>query len=123
VAPITRPKPTDATGIARAKEIKKNSDEIKRRSDELTTLASVEAHRLENEVFDPKTPDETIVIDEVVILGAELADDSVVVRLVADIDSMTWGYGNDFTFKAGAKYKVPRDLAQHLESLGYLYTA
>jgi len=123
VAPITRPKPTDATGIARAKEIKKNSEEIKRRSDELTTLASVEAHRLENEVFDPKTPDETIVIDEVITLGAELADDSVVVRLVADIDSMTWGYGNDFTFKAGAKYKVPRDLAQHLESLGYLYTA
>ena len=123
MAPITRPKPTDATGIARAKEIKKNSDEIKRRSDELTTLASVEAHRLETEVFDPKWEDETIVIDEVVTLGAELADDSIIVRLVADIDSMTWGYGNDFTFKAGVKYKVPRDLAQHLESLGYLYTA
>lgn len=123
MAPITRPKPTDATGIARAKEIKKNSDEIKRRSDELTTLASVEAHRLETEVFDPKKEDETIVIDEVVTLGAELADDSIIVRLVADIDSMTWGYGNDFTFKAGVKYKVPRDLGQHLESLGYLYTA
>lgn len=123
MAPITRPKPTDATGIARAKEIKKNSDEIKRRSDELTTLASVEAHRLETEVFDPKKDDETIVIDEVVTLGAELADDSIIVRLVADIDSMTWGYGNDFTFKAGVKYKVPRDLAQHLDSLGYLYTA
>ena len=123
MAPITRPKPTDATGIARAKEIKKNSDEIKRRSDELTTLASVEAHRLETEVFDPKKEDETIVIDEVVTLGAELADDSIIVRLVADIDSMTWGYGNDFTFKAGVKYKVPRDLAQHLDSLGYLYTA
>jgi hypothetical protein len=122
VAPITRPKPTDATGIARAKEIKKNSDEIKRRSDELTTLASVEAHRLETEVFDPKKEDETIVIDEVVTLGAELADDSIIVRLVADIDSMTWGYGNDFTFKAGVKYKVPRDLANHLDSLGYLYT-
>ena len=45
------------------------------------------------------------------------------VRLIADIDAMTWGYGNDYAFKAGVKYKVPKDLAEHLDSLGYLYTA
>lgn len=123
MAPVTRPKPTDATGVARAKEIKKNSDELKRRSDEIATIAAAEAERLENEVFDPKKEDTPVVIDEVVTVGADLSDDSTIVRLIADIDMMSWGYGNDYTFKAGVKYKVPKDLANHLETLGYLYTA
>ena len=119
---VTRPKPTDATGIARAKEIKKNSEELKRRADELSTIAAAEAQRMDTEVLDAKQDNEPVVLDEVVVLGADLGDDSVVIRLVADIDTMTWGYGNDYSFKAGNKYKVPRDLANHLETLGYLYT-
>lgn len=119
---VTRPKPTDATGIARAKEIKKHSEELKRRSDELSTIAAAEAQRMDDEVLDAKQDNEPVVLDEVVVLGADLGDDSVVIRLVADIDTMTWGYGNEYTFKAGNKYKVPRDLANHLETLGYLYT-
>lgn len=119
----TRPKPTDATGRARAAEIKKNSDELERRAEELSTIAATEAKRMQTEVHDPKTPDAPVIVDEVVNVGAELGDDSVVVRLIADIDTMTWGYGNDYSFTAGVKYKVPRDLAVHLETLGYLYTA
>lgn len=119
---VTRPKPTDATGIARAKEIKKHSEELKRRSDELSTIAAAEAQRMDVEVLDAKQANEPVVLDEVVTLGADLGDDSVVIRLVADIDTMTWGYGNEYSFKAGNKYKVPRDLANHLETLGYLYT-
>jgi hypothetical protein len=108
--------------VARAAEIKKNQDEIKRRSDELATIAASEAKRLETEIFDPKQEDVAVETDEVVSLGADLAGDTVV-RLVADIDMMSWGYGNNYSFKAGVKYKVPKDLANHLEGLGYLYTA
>lgn len=120
---VNRPKPTDATGMARQREIKKNTEELKRRADEITTLAANEAIRMENEVFNPKVSDDTVVLDEVVTLGTSLADDSVVVRLIADIETMTFGYGNDYSFQAGVKYKVPRDLADHLETLGYLYVA
>lgn len=123
MAPTSRPKPTDATGVERQKAIKKNADELKRRQDEIATIAASEAERLETEVFDPKQEDETVVIDEVVEVGTTLADDSVIVRLIADIEAMTWGHGNNYSFKAGVKYKVPRDLAEHLETLGYLYTA
>lgn len=122
MAPASRPKPTDATGVARAAEIKKNSEELKRRSEELSTLAATEAARLETEVFDPKKEDEPVVLDEVVNVGTDLSDDTTVVRLIADIESMSWGYGNNYSFKAGVKYKVPKDLAQHLETLGYIYT-
>lgn len=118
---VSRPKPTDATGVARQKEIKKNAEELKRVSEHMATIAAAEAHRLDTEVFDPRQEDETIVVDEVVTVGASLADDSVIIRLIADIDAMTFGVGNDYSFKAGVKYKVPRDLADHLRSLGYTY--
>lgn len=120
---VSRPKPTDATGVARQKAIKKNAEELKRRSEEMATIAAEEAKRLETEVFDPKTEETVEIIDEVITVGTEFSDDSVIVRTIADIESMTWGYGNVYNFQAGVKYKVPRDLAEHLESLGYLYTA
>lgn len=123
MAPVSRPKPTDATGVARAKEIKKNQEELARRADEIATIAAVEAERLKTEVFDAKTDESVEIVDEVVEVGTGLADDSVIVRLIANIDTMTWGYGNEYSFKAGVKYKVPKDLAEHLETLGYLYTA
>jgi hypothetical protein len=119
----TRPKPTDATGVARAKAIKENSEELRRRQDELSTIAAKEAAYEAENVFDPKIQRPVEVIDEVVDTGVALADDSVIVRLIADIEQMTYGYGNDYSFKAGVKYKVPKDLANHLETLGYLYTA
>lgn len=123
MAPVTRPKPTDSTGVERQKAIKANAEELKRRQSQIATIAAAEAERLANEVFDPALEDTPVVIDEVVEVGTALADDSVIVRLVADIDVMTWGHGNDYSFKAGVKYKVPKDLAQHLETLGYLHSA
>lgn len=123
MATTSRPKPTDATGRARAAEIKKNTEELKRRSEELATIAADEAKRLETEVYDPKVEDTPLIVDEVVTVGTDLGDDFTVVRLIADIETMTWGYGNEYSFKAGVKYKVPKELAIHLEGLGYLYTA
>lgn len=118
----TRPKPTDTTGVARARAIKKNAEELSRRQDELSTIAAAEAEAMKTEVRDPKMDAPTQVVDEVVEIGTELSD-SRVVRLIADIEAMTWGYGNNYSFQAGVKYKVPADLADHLEDLGYLYTA
>lgn len=117
---VTRPKPTDATGVARAKAIKENADELARRQEELSTIAAAEAEAMKNEVRDPKVDAPAEVIDEVVEVGVELADNTRVVRLIAPIELMTWGQGNDYSFEAGVKYKVPADLADHLESLGYL---
>lgn len=117
---VTRPKPTDATGMARAKAIKENADELARRQEELSTIAAAEAEAMKTEVRDPKVDAPAEVIDEVVEVGVELADNTRVVRLIAPIELMTWGQGNDYSFEAGVKYKVPADLADHLESLGYL---
>lgn len=123
MAPTSRPKPTDATGKARAAALKANKEALQARQDEITTIAADEARRLETEVLDPKVDAPVEVVDEIVDLGGpELGDDMVVIRLIADIEQMTFGYGNNYSFKAGARYKVSRDLADHLDSLGYLYT-
>lgn len=148
MAPTSRPKPTDATGRARAKALSENAAEVQRRASEMTIAAAAEAEALANGVYDPRVeaageepeivqdprilrqseevvasvPEiETQIVDEVITASPDLGDDQVIVRLIADIETMTYGYGNDYSFKAGVKYKVARDLANHLESLGYLY--
>lgn len=120
---VNRPKPTDATGVARSKAIKANADELARRQDELSTIAAAEAEAMKTEIRNPKIDAPAEVVDEVVEVGVELADNTKIVRLIAPIELMTWGQGNDYSFEAGVKYKVPADLADHLEDLGYLYTA
>lgn len=120
---VNRPKPTDATGVARSKAIKANADELARRQDELSTIAAAEAEAMKTEIRNPKIDAPVEVVDEVVEIGVELADNTKIVRLIAPIELMTWGQGNNYSFEAGVKYKVPADLADHLETLGYLYTA
>jgi hypothetical protein len=124
MAPTTRPKPTDATGVARDKALKANLDEVKRRENEITTIAATEARALETEVFDPKVASsEPVIVDEVISIGTDLADDSRIIRVIANIENMTYGYGNTYNFTAGVKYKVAVDLADYLDHLGYTYIA
>lgn len=117
--------PLDATGKAAEDAAKRNADELKRRQDEISTARATEAEALETQVFDPKKPDQPIVLDEVEEVGVGLKEDKVVVRTISDIEDMTYGIVNgspqNYTFKAGVKYMVPRDLAAYLESLGYIW--
>lgn len=135
-----KPRPTDATGVARAKEIKKNEEALKARADEISTIAAAEAFEIENTIFDPAVDsDDVEIIDEVLdptvqisspepsneveVVDVALENDTVIVRLVADIPTMVFGAGNEYSFVAGRKYRVSRELANHLETIGYLYVA
>ena len=113
--------PLDATGKAAETAAKKNAAELKKRKDEISIAAQIEAESLENDVFDPKHPDAPLVLDEIENLGVSTAGDMVVIRTITDIDDMTYGVGNTFTFKAGVKYRVPSGLASYLEQLGYIW--
>jgi hypothetical protein len=113
--------PLDATGLAAEKAAKKNAKAIQDRKDELSIAAQVEAEQLETQVFDPKRPDAPIVLDEIENVGVTTANDMVVIRTITDVDDMTYGVGNHYTFKAGVKYRVPGHLANYLEQLGYIW--
>jgi hypothetical protein len=113
--------PLDATGRAAETAAKKNAAELQKRKDEISIMTQIEAESLEKDVFDPKHPDAPLVLDEIENLGVSTAGDMVVIRTITDIDDMTYGVGNTFTFKAGVKYRVPSGLAAYLEQLGYIW--
>ncbi len=117
----TRTDPRDATGAAAEKAAKENAKLLKERADEISLMRAAEEESIRTEVFDPKKPDTPIVIDEVEELGVTTRDDSVIIRTIVDIEDMTYGVGNTYTFKAGQKYKVSKDLADYLEMLGYVW--
>ena len=113
--------PLDATGRAAEAATKKNAADLKKRKDEISIAAQIEAESLDKDIFDPKHPDAPLVLDEIENVGVSTAGDMVVIRTITDIDDMTFGVGNSYSFKAGVKYRVPATLAAYLEQLGYIW--
>jgi hypothetical protein len=113
--------PQDMTGRAAEEAAKRNAAELAARKEEISISRQVEAESLENDVFDPKNPEAPILIDEIEEVGVAVNNDTVLIRTISDIEDMTYGVGNLYTFKAGVRYKVPRDLANYLQGLGYLW--
>lgn len=113
--------PQDATGRAAEKAAKENAKILADRKDEIAMMRQAEEISLANDVFDPKKPDAPILIDEIEEVGVAVNNDKVIIRTISDIEDMTFGVGNHYTFKAGVKYSVPRDLAAYLERLGYVW--
>jgi hypothetical protein len=119
--------PLDATGRAAEEAAKRNAAELAARKDEIAISRAAEQDLLETAVFDPKKPDAPILIDEIEEVGVSVNNDKVIIRTISDIEDMTYGVidgsPQNFTFKAGVKYSVPRDLAIYLERLGYTWRA
>ena len=113
--------PLDATGKAAEDAARRNAKEVAARAEELSLLRQAEEELLQTAVFDPKKPDAPILLDEIEEVGVNVVSDKVVIRTITDIDDMTYGVGNTYSFKSGQKYSVPRDLADYLESLGYIW--
>lgn len=112
--------PNDVTGRKRDELAAANIDAINKRA-ETMSLATAEAQiKLETEVIDATQPNRpTIVVDKVTKVGSQDGD-TVEIRVIADVESMTLGAGNVYSFKAGQKYQVTKSVANHLKEKGYL---
>ena len=117
--------PQDTTGRAAEQAAKARAKELADRQEEISLARQAEEESLANDVFDPKTPDKPIVIDEIESVGVSVNSNTVVIRTISDIEDMTFGVVNgapqNYSFKAGQKYKVPAELAAYLERLGYIW--
>ena len=112
-------KPTDVTGRMREQQLEDNLEAMQERASEMSIASAVAAVKLETEVIDATQPDrQTVIVDEVITIGKE--DDSVEIRVIETIENVTLGAGNNYNFKAGQKYKVTKQVAQHLKEKGYL---
>lgn len=111
----------DFTG-RQAQEVAAQAAEAKRiRAEQAADAKAAEAQEFENSVFDLTNPERPVIVDEVVEVGVEMANDTVVVRVSETIENMTVGHGNTYHFKAGGKYQVPKEVADRLEELGLLW--
>ena len=116
----TRAKVADVTGRQREANLKANEAALQQRQGEIA-LANAEAlSKLETEIVDLTRPGVPTILDEGEAVGVSLADDYVVVTTAEDVDFVTIGHGNHYSFKAGQKTKVPRNVADHLQEKGYL---
>ena len=117
-------KANDFTGKEREAGLVANREELARRSQEISTAANVESALNDSAVFDARTgqvlanSEDDLVLEEVSVGEAKRKD--VVVRVNEDLE-MTFGVGNNYTFVAGKKYTVAADLADHLDSKGYVW--
>ena len=118
---MAKAKVTDVTGRQREELLKANAEAIAKRAEEMSIASAVEADRIENEVVDLTVPGVPTVIDEVESVGVSTADESTVIRVAEDLDFVTIGVNNHYSFQAGKKYKVSKQVAQHLQEKGYLY--
>jgi predicted RNase H-like nuclease len=115
----TKAKPADATGRQREAQQAAFAEEQAEAAQTLSMATAQKAIALETEVIDATVPNRaTVIVDEPTIVSNE--GKTVTIRVVDDIENMTFGAGNYFSFKAGQKYQVASDLARHLEEKGYL---
>ena len=117
--------PQDSTGRAAEQAAKKRAKELADRKDEISLSRQAEELSNANDVFDPRTPDKPILIDEVESLGVNIVNEMITIRTIADIEDMTYGVIDGspqvFNFKQGRAYSVTRDLADYLYRLGYIH--
>jgi len=115
----SKAKPGDVTGRIREQQTEQYAEIQQARASEMS-MASAEAKiKLETEVLDATQPSRpTVIVDEAIKVGKQ--DDTVEIRVVENIEAMTLGAGNTYSFKAGQKYLVTRHVAKHLEEKGYL---
>jgi hypothetical protein len=113
-------KPTDTTGRLREKQIQENAEAMQQRAGEMAMATAAAIIAEETEVIDATKPSTaTVIVDEAIIIGPESVD-NIIIRVVEDVEQMTFGAGNYYSFKAGKKYRVNLDIARHLEEKGYL---
>lgn len=117
----TQTSPMDVTGRAAEAATKKNAEELLKRKDEISIASQVEAEADKTNVFDPQHPETPLVLDEIINVGIDTNKDTVIIRTMHDIEDMTYGVGQTFTFKAGKSYRVTRHMAGYLEGLGYIW--
>lgn len=120
--PRTRTNPKDFTGQQKARLAEAHMAELAERKDKIAMMHQAEVAGMDIPVYQDGTgaqhqPD--VSLDE--ITPIDLEPNWVEIRVNCDIENATIGYGNEYNFKEGQKYRVPPDVANWLDYLGYVW--
>jgi hypothetical protein len=117
-----RTKATDYTGREREKLQKEHAEEMKLRAEEMSMATAAKVSEVSNSITDlTETYSAPVILDSIEEVEVSVNETNVVIRVNEDIDDMTLGVGANYTFKAGQKYKVKKEVADHLEEKGYIW--
>lgn len=111
----------DFTGRQNEKLVAENKDELAKRAQEISIMNEVEAEENAKPIDYTNGPSTKQEVEELEINEVELEEPTRTVTLNTNLESMTYGAGNHYTFEAGRKYVVPVALARHLREKGYIW--
>ncbi|MFF1701341.1 hypothetical protein [Streptomyces sp. NPDC058252] len=117
-------RPGDLTGRNKAALAKEHAEELKARENEISLINAAEAEERANTVVEVKPRD---LSEPPAPAPIEVADAVEVetpmreFRVNTPIEQMTYGHGQHYDFEEGIKYRAPKALYDHLDSLGYIW--
>lgn len=113
-------KPTDTTGRIREEAQKKHAEEQQEAASRMAMVTAEKLIEKETGVIDATEPNKpTIIIEETTVVSSP-EDKTEVVRILDDIENMSYGANNYYSFKAGQKYKISVELANYLREKRYV---
>lgn len=110
----------DLTGLETERLQKEHQAELKQRAQEISMMAEVEAEQNDIPIdysHGPLTHNPELDVEDEV----ELKPANQVIIPNTNLESVTFGAGQHFSFEEGRKYTVSRELAEHLRSKGLLW--
>lgn len=111
----------DMTGLETQRLQEEHAAELKLRAKEIALMADVEAEEFDTPVDYSNGPDTALAKNQVEVEEVKLESPTRVVIPNTNIEQMTFGAGNYYTFEEGRKYTVPIELARHLDAKGLLW--
>jgi hypothetical protein len=117
--PTPRNRPGDVTGRTKAKLSEEHQEELVARAKEISLITAAE-QAAKTEVVDLSGAVVATQPDDAPI-EVDAQEKIVEIQVVENIDEMTYGAGNLYSFEAGRRYRVKAGLANHLAERGYVW--
>lgn len=120
----TKRNPRDFTGTQKAALASQAQKDRAARQDEITMITATERAQKEVPIeFDAQGRQITQDADvsDADPAPVQVAPEFATVRIACDLEQVTIGQGNHFDFREGQVYKLPYQVAAHLDRLGYVW--
>jgi phage-related tail protein len=116
-------RPGDLTGRNKAALAKEHAEELAAREKEISLMNAAAAAEKSDTVVEVKPKQPEPVVDTVVEVADAVEVETPVreFRVNTAIENMTFGHGQHYDFEEGVRYKAPKALYDHLDSLGYIW--
>ncbi|MER5754283.1 hypothetical protein [Streptomyces sp. NPDC002088] len=116
-------RPGDLTGRNKASLAKEHAEELATREKEIALINAATAAERSDTVVEakPKTPEPVVETVVEVSEAVEVETPTREFRVNTAIENMTFGHDNHYDFEEGVRYRAPKALYDHLDSLGYIW--